>query len=95
MNRQSEITSHSIMFSGNLELAPRWKVGISSGYDMKQEGFTFTQFRFERDLESWRMSFNWVPEGNNAFWGFFIGIKSSVLSDIKWDKRQLPDRRFN
>lgn len=95
MNRQSEITSHSIMFSGNLELAPRWKVGISSGYDMKQQGFTFTQFRFERDLESWRMSFNWVPEGNNAFWGFFIGIKSSVLSDIKWDKRQLPDRRFN
>lgn len=95
MNRQKEITSHSIMFSGNLELAPRWKVGISSGYDVKQQGITFTQFRFERDLESWRMSFNWVPEGPNAYWGFFIGIKSSVLSDIKWDKRQLPDRRFN
>jgi lipopolysaccharide assembly outer membrane protein LptD (OstA) len=93
-NRQSEISSNSLMASGNIELAPRWKVGISSGYDFKQKGVTFTQLRFERDLESWRMSFNWVPFGTNTYWGFFIGISSSILSDIKYDKRQLPDRRF-
>jgi lipopolysaccharide assembly outer membrane protein LptD (OstA) len=90
--RQSEITNNSLMVSGNLDLSPRWKVGISTGYDMVQKGVTFTQFRFERDLESWRMSFNWVPYGPNAYWGFFIGIKSSVLSDIKWDKNRIPDR---
>jgi lipopolysaccharide assembly outer membrane protein LptD (OstA) len=93
-NRQNEITSNSLMMSGNIELAPRWKVGFSSGYDLKQQGVTFTQLRFERDLESWRMSFNWVPYGPNSYWGFFIGISSSVLSDIKWEKRQLPDRVF-
>jgi lipopolysaccharide assembly outer membrane protein LptD (OstA) len=93
-NRQKEISSHSVMASGNIELAPRWKVGLSSGYDFKQKGVTFTQLRFERDLESWRMSFNWVPFGTNTYWGFFIGISSSVLSDIKYDKRQLPDRVF-
>lgn len=90
--RQSEISNNSLMVSGNLDLSPRWKVGISTGYDMVQKGVTFTQFRFERDLESWRMSFNWVPYGPNAYWGFFIGIKSSVLSDIKWDKNRIPDR---
>lgn len=93
-NRQNEISSQSLMASGNVELAPRWKVGFSSGYDFKQKGVTFTQFRFERDLESWRMSFNWVPYGTNSYWGFFIGISSSVLSDIKWEKRRLPDRVF-
>jgi lipopolysaccharide assembly outer membrane protein LptD (OstA) len=93
-NRQNEIVSNSLMMSGNVELAPRWKVGVSSGYDLKQKGVTFTQLRFERDLESWRMSFNWVPYGTNKYWGFFIGIRSSVLSDIKWEKRQLPDRVF-
>jgi hypothetical protein len=82
------------MASGNIELAPRWKVGFSSGYDFKQQGVTFTQLRFERDLESWRMSFNWVPFGTNTHWGFFIGISSGMLSDIKYDKRQLPDRVF-
>jgi lipopolysaccharide assembly outer membrane protein LptD (OstA) len=93
-NRQNEIDSHSLMASGNFELAPRWKVGFSSGYDFKQNGFTFTQLRFERDLESWRMSFNWVPFGQNTYWGFFIGITSSIFSDIKHEKRQLPDRVF-
>lgn len=93
-NRQDEIASHSLMASGNIELAPRWKVGFSSGYDFVQKGVTFTQLRFERDLESWRMSFNWVPFGTNTYWGFFIGISSSILSDIKYDKRQLPDRVF-
>ncbi len=93
-NRESEISSNSLMASGNVELAPRWKVGFSSGYDFKQKGITFTQLRFERDLESWRMSFNWVPIGTNTYWGFFIGISSSILSDIKYDKRQIPDRVF-
>jgi hypothetical protein len=93
-NRENDISSQSLMASGNVELAPRWKVGFSSGYDFKQKGVTFTQLRFERDLESWRMSFNWVPFGTNTYWGFFIGISSSVLSDIKYDKRQLPDRVF-
>lgn len=91
-NRQDEISSNSLMVAGNFELAPRWKVGFSSGYDFVQKGITFTQLRFERDLESWRMSFNWVPFGTNTYWGFFIGISSSILSDIKYDKRQLPDR---
>lgn len=90
--REQEITGNSVMISMNTDLTPKWKIGVSTGYDFVQKGVTFTQFRFERDLLSWRMDFNWVPFGENAYWGFFIGIKSGVLSDIKWDKRSLPDR---
>lgn len=93
-NRENEIVGNSIMMSGNVDITPRWKMGFSSGYDMVQKGVTFTQLRFERDLLSWRMSFNWVPIGTYTNWGFFIGIKSSVLSDIKWEKRNVPDRRL-
>jgi hypothetical protein len=91
-SREQEITGNSIMISMNTDLTPKWKIGVSTGYDFVQRGVTFTQFRFERDLLSWRMDFNWVPFGENAYWGFFIGIKSGVLSDIKWDRRSLPDR---
>lgn len=91
-NRKRTITTNSIMFSGNVDVTERWKMGFSSGYDLVSKGVTFTQLRFERDLLSWRMDFNWVPMGTNKYWTFFIGIKSSVLSDIKWDKRQVPDR---
>ncbi len=93
--RQDEISSQSLMFSSNLELSPRWRVGVSSGYDFKNKGVTLTQFRFQRDLESWQMSFNWTPIGSiNTSWFFFIGIKSSILSDIKYDKRRIPDRNL-
>ena len=86
-SRESKITGNSLMVSMNTDLTPKWKVGVSTGYDFVQKGVTFTQFRFERDLLSWRMDFNWTPFGTNAYWSFFIGIKSGVLSDIKWDKR--------
>ncbi|WP_299254091.1 putative LPS assembly protein LptD [uncultured Aquimarina sp.] len=92
--RQNEISSHSIMFSGDVELAPKWSVGVSSGYDLKNPGFTYTNLRFQRDLDSWNMSFNWIPFSDRTSWNFFIGIKSSVLSDIKYDKRREPDRQL-
>ncbi|WP_408022146.1 putative LPS assembly protein LptD [Sinomicrobium oceani] len=93
-NRQNEISNNSLMFSGNVELSPKWKVGVSSGYDFKNKGFSFTQLRFERDLESWRMNFSWTPFGTRNSWYFFIGIKSSMLSDLKWEKRRAPDRNL-
>ena len=86
-NREKKITGNSIMISINGDITPKWKAGVSTGFDFVQKGVTFTQLRFERDLLSWRMSFNWSPFGSNSNWGFFIGIKSGVLSDIKWDKR--------
>lgn len=93
--RQNEISSQSLMMSTNLALAPRWTVGVSSGYDFKNQGVTLTQFRFQRDLESWQMSFTWAPIGSiNTAWYFFIGIKSSMLSDIKYDKRRESDKRL-
>ena len=92
--RQNEISSHSIMFSGDVELAPKWTVGASSGFDIKDGGFTYTQLRFQRDLDSWRMSFNWVPFSARSSWFFFIGIKSAILNDIKYDKRREPDRNL-
>jgi len=92
--RQSEIASHSLMFSGDIELSPRWSVGASSGYDLKNKGFTYTQLRFERDLESWRMNFSWIPFSNRTSWNFFIGIRSSILKDIKYEKRKQPDKRL-
>lgn len=90
--RQNEFSSHSLMFSGDIELAPRWKVGGSSGYDFKNNGFTLTQLRFQRDLKSFTMRFNWTPFGQYKRWFFFIGIDSSILKDLKWENRSQPIR---
>ena len=91
INREKKISGNSLMVSANSDITPKWKVGVSTGYDFVQKGVTFTQLRFERDLLSWRMDFNWTPFGTSAYWSFFIGIKSGILSDIKWNKRTTPD----
>ncbi|PIV16757.1 MAG: hypothetical protein COS42_08375 [Flavobacteriales bacterium CG03_land_8_20_14_0_80_35_15] len=91
---QHEITSNSVQISGDVELTPKFTVGINSGYDFKNKGITYTQLRFERDLDSWRLSFNWIPLGNRSTYYFYIGVKASVFSDLKWDKRQVPDKRL-
>ena len=90
--RESTISNNSLMFSGNVSLTPKWQVGLSSGYDFVNQGFTYTQVRFERDLNSFRMSFQFTPFGYRSSWYFFIGIKASMLSDLKWEKNKEPDR---
>lgn len=92
--RQDKISSHSLMFSGDIDLSPRWSVGASSGYDFLNKGFTYTQLRFERDLLSWRMNFSWIPFSERSSWNFFIGIKSSLLKDLKYDQRKRPDQNL-
>lgn len=92
--RQNEISSHSLMFSGDMKLSPKWSLRASSGYDLKNSGFTYTTLGFERDLLSWRMSFDWIPFSTRASWNFFIGIKSSILKDLKYEKRRQPDQQL-
>ena len=91
---QNDFSNNSLMFSGDIELTPKWQIGGSSGFDFKNHGFTYTQLRFNRDLDSWRLDFSWVPFSDRASWNFFIGIKSGLLSDIKYEKNREPDRRL-
>ena len=91
---QNEFSNNSLMASGDIDITPKWKLGVSSGYDFKNKGVTYTQFRFDRDLDSWNLNFSWVPLGTRTSWYFFIGIKSGLLSDLKYEKRREPDRRF-
>lgn len=93
-NRENKIIGNSLMISANTDLTPKWKIGVSTGYDFVQQGVTYTQLRLQRDLLSWRMDFNWVPFGQYTNWGFFIGIKAGILSDLKYDTQNQPDRNL-
>ena len=86
------IQSHTVGFSGSLEPSPKWKIGFSSGYDFLEKDLSYTRLNFSRDLDSWKINFNWVPFGANTSYTFFIGVKSSLLSDLKWDKVKPADK---
>ncbi len=88
------ITGNTLTFSGNVNFTENWRVGFRSGYDIVNKGFTITTLNFTRDLKSWVMRFDWKPLGRYKSWYFYIGIKSSILKDIKYDKRREPLRKF-
>ena len=91
---QRQISNNSIMASANVSLTPKWKVNVSSGYDFKNKGVTFTNLGIDRDLDSWTMNISWTPFGNRESWFFFIGVKSGILRDLKYEKRREPDKRL-
>jgi lipopolysaccharide assembly outer membrane protein LptD (OstA) len=94
-NRQQRmISNNSLMASANVSLTPKWKVNISSGYDFKNKGVTFTNLGIDRDLDSWNMNISWTPFGYRQSWYFFIGVKSGMLRDLKYEKRREPDKRL-
>ena len=93
--RENEINRNTIRFNGNVELTPKWSINFSSGYDFKGKGLSNTRMGFKRDLDSWFMSFSWVPIGPNASYYFKIGVKASTLSDLKYDQRKISrDKRL-
>ncbi len=94
MRREKEISRNTLRFNGSLELTPKWNITYSSGYDFKNKGLSYTRLGFARDLDSWRMNFSWTPFGATASYYFFIGVKASTLSDLKYDQRKLPDKRL-
>ncbi len=92
--RQKELATNTLRFSGDVELTPKWNINFNSGYDFKGKGLSYTTLGFARDLDSWRMSFNWTPIGNRSSYYFFIGVKAAALSDLKYDQRQIPDKQL-
>ena len=84
--------TQSANFSGNVSLSEKWKITYSAGYDFVNRAITMTTLGLNRDLHCWQMSLYWVPFGKFQSYTFNIGIKSSMLKDLKLNRtRNFPD----
>lgn len=79
--------TQTFTFNGDLSLTPKWKLNFTSGYDFVNKGPGFTTIGIVRDLHCWQMSFNVVPFGQRQSYFFTINAKSTLLKDLKVDKR--------
>ncbi len=74
--------------SGDFSLSPNWKIGFNTGYDIDKRSFTTTNLSIYRDLHCWEMRISVVPFGTYKSYNFQINAKSSILADLKWNKRK-------
>lgn len=81
-------TTQSISLSANVSLTKNWKIAATTGYDIVNDGWSYTTVDIYRDLHCWEMRFSWVPFGYYQSWFFQINIKADSLKDMKYEKRQ-------
>lgn len=84
---ESDLTQNMTL-NGSLTLTNKWAITYATGYDFKASEITMTRIGIQRDLHCWQMSFNWIPTGYLKSWDFTIRVKSSVLQDLKYERRK-------
>ena len=74
--------------SGSLNITPKWKISLTTGWDFTHGQISYTSIDVYRDLHCWEMRFGWVPKGGQQNWSFSINIKASMLQDLKLNKKK-------
>lgn len=92
---QDPTINQSLSFSGSLGLTDKTQITFNSGYDFENKDFTTTRVGVSRDLHCWTMNFDWVPFGRYQSYFLSIRVKSSVLQDLKLEKRRSFSDFFN
>jgi hypothetical protein len=85
-------TTQTISLNGGLSLTENWKISANTRYDFSAQKFISANLSVYRDLHCWEMSFNVIPFGTWKSYTFRINIKSSVLKDLKYEKRKEVNR---
>lgn len=80
---------NTLNFSGDVNVTENWKVSCSSGYDFELKKLNFTTLSIHRNIHCWQINFNVIPFGTQTSYSFDIGIKASILQDLKYNKRSV------
>lgn len=86
MEYDRELT-HNLSFSGNIKFTPTWSATFSTYYDITNNSWNYMNCSISKDLHCWQMSISFVPIGKYKTYDFMIGIKSSMLKDLKYEKQ--------
>ena len=79
--------THTLNFSGNIQIASGWNITWSSGYDFNNKRLSMTTASVSRDLHCFSMSASMVITPYTSY-NFTFAANSSTLADVlKWRKQ--------
>lgn len=79
--------TQNLSFSGNIRPTKNWNFGFSASYNFDTHKIAYMNCNISRDLHCFAMRASFVPVGPYKSYNFHISVKSSMLSDLKYDKR--------
>lgn len=86
MEYDTKITQN-LSFSGNIRPTKNWNFSFSSSYNFDTHRLAYMNCNVSRDLHCFSMRASFVPVGSYKSFSFSVAVKSSMLSDLKYDKR--------
>jgi hypothetical protein len=82
--------SQNLSLSGQISLTQKWKLNANTSYNFVRKRFETMMCSFTRDLHCWSMSGSFIPIGPYKSYNITIAVKSSLLSDLKYEQHQNP-----
>ena len=79
--------TQNLSFSGNIRPTNNWNFSFSASYNFDTHKLAYMNCTISRDLHCFTMSASFVPVGPYKSYNFHISVKSSLLKDLKYDKR--------
>lgn len=78
---------HSATISGTLQPTKGWNFQWNMSYDFNRKEVSFMNMSCSRDMHCWNLTANLTPLGRYANFYVCVAVKSSMLSDLKYEKR--------
>ncbi|MBQ2838323.1 MAG: LPS-assembly protein LptD [Muribaculaceae bacterium] len=87
--------TQNLSFSGNIRPTKNWNFGFSASYNFDTGKIAYMNCNISRDLHCFSMRASFVPVGPYKSYNFHIAVKSSMLSDLKYQKRSSMSNGVN
>ena len=87
LQRDTSVVTHALSARGGVNVSKRYKLDVTTGYDLARREFTPTNLTFYVDLHCWELSFNWIPFGVRQSFSLRLNVKSALLRDLKLEAR--------
>ncbi|MDR2118089.1 MAG: LPS-assembly protein LptD [Tannerellaceae bacterium] len=79
--------THALSFSGNMQPTKNWQFNFNATYDFDTKKISYLTCNLSRNLHCFTMTASFNPVGNYKFYSFSIAVSSSLLKDLKYDRR--------
>lgn len=79
--------TQNLSFSGNIRPTKNWNFSFTASYNFDTHKLAYMNCNISRDLHCFTMTASFVPVGPYKSYNFHISVNSSMLSDLKYDKR--------
>ena len=79
--------TNSLSFNGNIQPTKNWTFNFNATYDFDAKKISYMTCNISRNMHCWQMTASFVPIGPYKSYSFSVSVSSSLLKDLKYDKR--------